>query len=72
MVRSSSGSPQAAIDAAGAPQMGQRHPTIVCVIRIPSTGHTGTGEGEVGASSGMGQACMPHLTSVRHHGMNRP
>jgi hypothetical protein len=60
------------MDAAVAPQMGQRQPTIVCVIRIPSTGQTGTCGDEVGASLGMAQPCMPHLTSVRNPRMNPP
>jgi hypothetical protein len=60
------------MDVAVAPQMGQRQPTIVWVIRIPSAGHTGTSGDGFCASVGMPTACMPHLTSVRHHGMKAP
>jgi hypothetical protein len=60
------------MDVSEAPQIGHRHPTIVCVIGIPSTRQTGTDEGGGGTSVGMDTACMPHLTSIRTHGMKGP
>jgi hypothetical protein len=54
---------QAAKDLEGAPQMGQRQPTMVWVIRIPSAGQTGTRLEGFGASSGMVRWCMPRLSA---------
>jgi hypothetical protein len=60
------------MDAPEAPQIGHRQPTIVCVIGIPSAGQRGTDEGGGGTSVGMRPGCVPHLTSIRTHGMNPP